>query len=219
MFKVVQAYQYERYSSLLAQYFALRRRVFIDELGWSITACGGYEKDFYDGIGPAYLFWCDEDSETLYGGVRLLPTTGPTLLYDVFRDTFPDAADLIAPDMWEATRVCIDTKSIATDLSLAGSRAFSVLLLALFEFALDNGIHTLISNYEPPLRRIYRRAGLVFEEMGQADGYGRHPVCCGAFEVSPRVLIGMRAAVGIKERLFVNGFPHRFATIESEVAA
>jgi acyl homoserine lactone synthase len=115
--------------------------------------------------------------------------------------------------------MCIDIKAIAADLSFDGSRAFSVFLLALFECASDNGIHTLISNYEPPLRRIYRRADLRYDELGQSDGYGRHPVCCGAFEVSSSAVTGMRAAVGLKDRLFVKEFSPKPASILSEVAA
>jgi acyl homoserine lactone synthase len=81
-------------------------------------------------------------------------------------------------------------------------RAFCLLLLALCEVALDSGIDTLISNYEPHPRRIYERAGVELDELGRADGYGRFPVCCGVFEVSPRVLAQMRLKTKVAEPLY-----------------
>ncbi|WP_454849971.1 acyl-homoserine-lactone synthase [Rhizobium binxianense] len=210
MFVVIQAHEYQKYASVLDQMFRLRKRVFADTLGWNVSVIGPYERDSYDQMAPAYLVWCNESRTRLYGGMRLMPTTGPTLLYDVFRDTFPDAANLVAPGIWEGTRMCIDEAGIAADFpDIDAGRAFSMLLLALCECALDHGIHTMISNYEPHLKRLYKRAGAEVEELGRADGYGRFPVCCGAFEVSDRVLRKMRMALGLTEPLYTRQIPTR----------
>lgn len=203
MYALVQGHQYGRYEHLLDQYFRLRKTVFADQLGWKVKTSGPYERDRYDGLNPAYLIWCDDDRDQLYGAVRLMPTTGPTLLYDVFRSTFPHAADLIAPGIWEGTRMCVDEEALARDFpDMRCERALCLLLLALCEVALDNGIHTMISNYEPHMRRIYERAGAAFDELGRSDGFGKRPVCCGAFEVSGRVLWNMRARMQITEPLY-----------------
>lgn len=202
MFIIVQMHQYAQYSHLIDQSFRLRKRIFLDQLGWNVVTTGSYERDSYDNIGPAYLMWCDEQANCLYGTVRLLPTTGPTLLYDVFRATFPDIS-LIGPGIWEGTRMCIDETAILADFpSLDPGRAFSLLLLALCECALHHGIHTLISNYEPHMRRIYRRAGLKFDEIGQANGFGRFPVCCGVFEVSEVTRHRMRRTLNVSDPLY-----------------
>ena len=42
------------------------------------------------------------------GSLRLLPTTGPTVLADVFSDTLPDAVTFSAPTIWECTRFCLE---------------------------------------------------------------------------------------------------------------
>lgn len=203
MYLLVQAHEYHKHSDLLNQSFRLRKTVFADRLGWNVSVSGPFERDRYDDLHPAYLFWCDDDREKLYGSVRLMPTTGPTLLYDVFRETFPDACDLIAPGTWEGTRMCIDEEAVARDFpDMRPDRAFCLLLLALCEVALDNGIDTLISNYEPHIRRFYKRAGAEFDELGRADGYGRFPVCCGAFEVSQRVCKQMRLNLQVAESLY-----------------
>jgi acyl homoserine lactone synthase len=202
MFKVIQQFEYETNRVLLDQMFKLRKRVFKDQLGWDVPIRGAWEYDEYDVLGPAYLVWTDEAEEVLYGCVRLMPTTGPTLLYDVFRRTFPEKLNLAAPGIWEGTRMCIDEAAIARDLpDIVPARAFCMLLLALCEVAVDRGIHTLVSNYEPHLKRLYLRSGAEIEEIGQADGYGKRPVCCGIFEVSDRILANMRAKLGIESTL------------------
>ena len=140
--------------------------------------------------------------------MRLMPTTGPTLLFDVFHKTMPDAAHLSAPGIWEGTRMCLDEGAISADMpDLDMGKAFSMLLVALCECAMAHGIHTMLSNYEPHLKRVYLRAGAIVSELGRADGYGKRPVCCGAFEVSPAVLARMRKATGLLEPLYGNAYP------------
>ncbi|MFB4375949.1 acyl-homoserine-lactone synthase [Agrobacterium sp. CR_3] len=107
MFLLIQPHQYDRYAGLLEQSFRLRKRVFHDRLGWLVDVHHGLERDAYDGLGPVYLVWCDEDEHHLYGTVRLMPTTGPTLLRDVFSRTLA-GKDLVSPVAWEGTRMCLD---------------------------------------------------------------------------------------------------------------
>lgn len=92
--------------------------------------------------------------------------------------------------------------SVLQGISCWGISAISLLLLALGEVALNNGIDMLISNYEPHMKRIYQRAGAEFDELGRTEGFGRFLVCCGAFEVSPRVLEQMRSKIHVVEPLY-----------------
>lgn len=203
----VQAHEYYKYRDVLSEMFRTRKKVFSDALHWNVSVEGDIERDQHDDMGPVYLVWCNEERTRHYGSMRLMPTTGPTLLYDVFRSTFPDAAELAAPGIWEGTRMCLDEIALATDFpDIPPGRAFSLLLVALCEFALDHGIHTMISNYEPYARRLYTRAGAQVHELGRADGFGRHPVCCGAFEISTEVLGTMRATVGLTAPLYQGVF-------------
>lgn len=114
MFILVQAHQYTRYQALMDQAFRLRKRVFHDQLGWAVTIDGDCERDEYDALRPAYLMWSNDRADRLYGTLRLMPTTGPTLLYDVFRDTFAGAS-LIAPGIYEGTRMCLDEEILSED--------------------------------------------------------------------------------------------------------
>lgn len=214
MYLLVQPYQYRRYAELLEQSFRLRKKVFHDRLGWRVNVDGDFERDVYDDLGAVYLIWCDKDLRSVYGTLRLLPTTGPTLLHDVFGRTFPDT-DLVAPGIWEGTRMCLDVDLLRQfEPTLSPSRAFGFLLLALCECSISHGIETLVSNYEPQMARIYRRAGLTVEEIGRAEGYGRFPVCCGIFDVSEETRQRMQMALGVTQPLYTP-----FAPELSNVAA
>lgn len=202
MFLILEDYSRLAHKTLVDRMFKLRAEVFHDTLRWNVSVGPDGEIDAYDSANPAYLVWCDEKKKTLYGCLRLLPTTGPTLLYDVFRNTFPNNVSLMAPGIWEGTRLCIDEAAIARDMPHMDSKqAFCLMLLALCETALSRGIHTLISNYEPPTKRLYAMAGAELQELGRADGYGKRPVCAGSFEVSPRVLANMQERLGIRGAL------------------
>ncbi|UXN67914.1 N-acyl-L-homoserine lactone (AHL) synthase (plasmid) [Devosia neptuniae] len=199
----IQTFEHQKYSDVMLQMFQARKRVFFDTLHWDVSVQEECERDQYDDMDPVYLVWCDQRRSRHYGSMRLMPTTGPTLLYDVFRCTFPDTANLVAPGIWEGTRMCLDEQALAADYpQIPPGRAFSLLLVALCEFALDHGIHTLVSNYEPHVKRLYHRAGARVHELGRAEGFGRSAVCCGAFEVSLDVLRTMRAKLGLSEAIY-----------------
>ncbi|CAN7522452.1 acyl-homoserine-lactone synthase [Rhizobium sp. LjRoot254] len=203
MFITIQSHEYSKHAWLTDQMYRLRKRVFADQLNWDVPVVGEYERDGYDAMRPVYLVWCDDSKQKLYGSLRLMPTTGPTLLHDVFRRTFPADVDLMAPGIWEGTRMCVDEAAIQADFpEIDAGRAFCLLLLALCECAMAHGIHTMISNYEPQLKRIYKRAGAEVDELGRSDGFGKYPVCCGAFEVSDEVLVRMRTALKIDLPLY-----------------
>ena len=198
MFTMIRPHETAANPQLMRAIFRLRKRVFHDRLNWRVEVRGNEERDVYDDLEASYLVWCSEDRSRLYGVVRLMPTDGPTLLHDVFWATYGRNADLIADDIWEGTRMCLDDELLARDFpDMDAGRGFSLLLLALCEAALAFGIRRLVSNFEPMMSRVYRRAGVRMQMHGSADGYGRRPVCCASFAVSDQVRRDMRQALGV----------------------
>lgn len=198
MFKTIQPHEINDNLSLMTQSFQLRKKVFSDQLGWDVPVTGDQEFDTYDKQNASYLVWASDDEKTLYGVVRLMTTDGPTLLHDVFHATHGRNPDLIASDVWEGTRMCIDEDAVARDFpDLAAAHGFSLLFLGLCEAALAHNISRLVSNFEPCMSRIYRRCGLKYKVHGRADIYGKKPVYCASFEVSPQVLCEVRAKIGV----------------------
>ena len=202
MFIVIEAHAYADHAALIDAMHVLRKRVFADELQWDVPVVDDRERDVYDKLKPAYLIWCDEERRTLYGSARLMPTTAPTLLADVFGRTLPERFDLRDPGLWECTRLCVDAETIERDLpDTTPQQGFRLMMLALCEVGVRYGMTGLLSNYEPHVMRLYRSSGASVDEIGRADGYGRRPVCCGLFDVSVGALKRMRRAMGVTKAL------------------
>lgn len=205
MFITVQPNEHSANAQLLNSYYALRKRVFFDQLKWDVPVSGGIERDTYDDLGATYLIWCNAAKDTVYGGLRLMPTNGPTLLNDVFHATHNNNSDLKRADTWEGTRMCIDEASIRRDLpKIDSAKAFSLLFVALCETALKLGISRLVSNFEAGMSRIYRRAGLSFDTHGSAHEYGLRPVYCASFAVNHKTLDHLRARHNVTSGLLNN---------------
>ncbi|MEM9881246.1 MAG: acyl-homoserine-lactone synthase [Pseudomonadota bacterium] len=193
---------YRQNSGLLYQMYRLRKKVFFDQLNWDIDVQGNLERDSYDELDPVYLMLADPKRGQVFASMRLMPTTGPTLLHDVFEDTMPDAAKLSAPAIWECTRFCVDEELDQRRTYLPHLPASSLLLLGLCEFGLKTGIQTIAANFDPAMRRIYHKAGCEVEVLGRSDVHGARPVCCGVFEVSNRIHRQMRDKLGLRSPVY-----------------
>jgi len=198
----IQATDAKAFGHLIKSSFRLRKRVFADTLGWDVPVHGDLEYDLYDDLDPVHLVLTNSNRTRLYASLRLLPTTGPNLLHDIFAETIPDAANLSAPGIWECTRFCVDEELDALRVRHAGVPASSLLLLGLCEFGLASGISTIAANFDPAMRRIYYKAGCEVEVIGRSNAYGKRPVCCGTFEVSRRILSNMRKKLSVSQPLY-----------------
>jgi len=81
-----------------------RKAVFFDRLRWNLTVTGGLEIDAYDGPDAVYLLSMEADR--LMSSARLLPTTRPHLMSDLFQALCPDGVPH-GPAVWEVSRFCI----------------------------------------------------------------------------------------------------------------
>lgn len=203
MFTIVKAHEFNENQGILQSVYQLRKKVFIDELQWDIPAQGDKEIDCYDNEYASYIVWHKPETNEIYGALRIISTARPTLLNDVFYATHGCNPALSFPSVFEGTRLCVDKDLIARDFpNLDPARGIQLMLLALCEVALAHGIERMVSNFEAPLSRIYRRSGLKYDLHGQADGYGRKPVFCASFPVNSAVLSKMRAAIGVELPLY-----------------
>ena len=186
MIVVVQQHNAHDHAHLLDQMFRLRARVFRDRLKWDVNVIDGMERDRFDDLAPVYLIHTDEQGRDVRGSLRLLPTTGPTVLADFFSDTMPDAALLSAPTIWECTRFCIDEDIVGGRHrdQIVASRA---LISGLGAVALRAGIESILGNFDERMLRLYRRIGCEVEVLGSTHRYGE-PVYLGLFPVSQPIL-------------------------------
>ena len=141
MIQLIEAADRPAFESQLAQMYRERKRVFVDRLGWEVPVVAGeFEIDQFDTDRAVYVLALDSGGAQL-GSARLLPSTGPTLLSEVF----PHLCERGVPtgdDIWEITRMC--TAPGIADAKLVRQK----LMVGMVEFALLNGIRrfTLVSH-------------------------------------------------------------------------
>jgi acyl homoserine lactone synthase len=174
---------------LFDQMFQSRAAVFHDRLGWDVTVENGREMDWYDRqADPVYLLAVDDDQRVL-GSLRLLATTGPTMLQSEFRHFFDDDVDVAAPTIWECTRFCVPP--IAGGMARDVSTVSAELLIGLCELYLNSGIEFIVGVYETPMTRLYARIGWCPEPLARARKEIGN-ITAGIWEATPAALLSMR---------------------------
>ncbi len=182
------------YANDLHQFPELQKSMFLDRadqfktrLNWDVTVNDqGEERDEYDDLNPLYVIWQLPDGR--HGGsMRLLPTTGPTMVNDHFSHLTGGGA-ITSPLIWECTRFCL-----ARD---AGPHVAAGLMLAGSEILQNFGIKYFVGVFDARMERIYRLIGATPEVIG-LRGQGRNRISVGLwhFTAEARHKVAQRAGV------------------------
>jgi N-acyl-L-homoserine lactone synthetase len=194
MIKILTNADKPAFGELFDQMFRARAAVFHDRLGWNVNVRQGMEYDRYDEEeDPAYVVSMDEQGSHL-GSLRLLPTTGETMLRNEFAGFFSEPVDVMSPTAWECTRFCVHSTT-AENANGAGQRVSSELLIGLCDLALSSGIVHIVGLYETHMTRVYRRIGWSPEALAHArPELGK--LIVGIWDASEAALLAMRQAIG-----------------------
>jgi acyl homoserine lactone synthase len=176
----------------LYQMHRLRKAVFKDRLGWDVTVSGELEVDEFDALGPSYVLSTDGHG-TVIGCVRLLPTTGPNMLRDIFPSLVTRAAVPCDERVWEASRFAVSGNAATTEAGL--SHTTYDLLIGVLNFGLFNGIGAIACVVDVRMERILRRAGWHLDRLGSPQRVGKTVAMAGQLEVSTQILDALEARV------------------------
>lgn len=165
-----------RHSQLLDSMFEDRKRLFVDLLKWDIPVVDGrLEKDAFDTNAAAYLIALDDDGNHA-GSMRLLPTTRPHILGELF----PFLCEGLlprGPSTLEITRLCLPTRHGAARRLTIRNRLIS----AMVDHALVQGIRTLTGVVEASFLVKVLDMGWHCAALGELHRGGRGLI--GAFRI------------------------------------
>src|SRR5262245_39506130 len=107
MIEIVQTGQSGK-TPLLFDMHRLRKRVFKDRMDWNVSITpGGLEVDSFDLPDTVYILALSKDRRVI-GSWRILPTSGPTMVGNIWPQ-FLKSIDMPAdPNIWEASRFSVD---------------------------------------------------------------------------------------------------------------
>ena len=185
--------------SLLKQTYALRARVFKDRLGWDVCVENGMETDVYDTLNPSTLV-CIDDDGVVVGSMRILQTTGPNMLADVFSSILQGEAAPRSPHIWEATRFCVDTNRLTGAARSRNSISYvtAEIMVAACEYAMAAGVTDAVAVIDPIMNRVMKRSGNApYDYLGKATPMGKVTAMAGLLDCSEERRDRLRAFAGI----------------------
>ncbi|MEB8387745.1 autoinducer synthase [Rhodobacteraceae bacterium KMM 6894] len=174
MLRFIYASDLPAYPALATSMFRDRADQFARRLKWAVTVDqNGEERDQYDALNPLYVIW--QRADGLHGGsMRLLPTTGRTMLAEHFAHLCPNGP-INDPTIWECTRFCLTpgaSPHVAAALMLGGGEVLRGLNLRQY-----------VGVFDARMIRIYKFIGSSPQVIG-ASGSGRDRISAGLWHLS-----------------------------------
>jgi len=155
----------------VVEMYRLRHEVFRERLGWEVTSDNGMEHDQFDRANPVYVLVRSEDEQTL-GCWRLLPTTGPNMLRDVFSQLLNGRPVPSAIDTWEISRFAVATEHCETS-GFGFSEIPLSMMRASVRFAQRHGIKRYVAVTSVAVERMLRKVGINIGRLGPPAKIGR----------------------------------------------
>lgn len=203
MIRYIHGHDLHKFPKLAESMFRDRADQFKTRLGWAVSVdAQGFERDEYDDENPLYVIW--EESDGTHGGsMRLLPTTGRTMVNDHFLH-LTDGVRIQSPLIWECTRFCLARGAkpgVAAALMLAGGEVMQ-----------QFGVAHYVGVFDARMVRIYRRIGSSPEVLG-SEGEGREAVSIGLWEFSPDAQANVARTAGITPDMSRRWFERSFGGV------
>lgn len=175
-------------NAALRAMFAARKQVFIDQLHWDLPALDGrFEIDQFDTTDARYLILLDPDDLRHRASARLLPTTAPHLLGDLYSHLCSDGAPSNA-GVWEISRFCLDPAQTPAECRDARNQ----LVTALAEYALDNGISEYVGVAEAGWYHSISKFGWTCRTLGPVQKGGGCRILGLSIPIDEDTLPGLR---------------------------
>jgi N-acyl-L-homoserine lactone synthetase len=203
MIYVVDSLDKDSHLGLLEDMYRLRARVFHERLGWDVVVRDGMEIDLFDDLDPAHVIAVDDDGHVV-GCMRLLQTTGPHMLADVFASILDGEAPIRSSTVWEATRFCVDTRRLSAGRGRNSiSYVTSEVMIGAFEYARAAGVTDAVAVIDPVMNRVMRRSGNApYDYLGSPKDMGKVVAMAALMDCSDARISQIRAFSGIDHDVF-----------------
>jgi len=181
----------------LAEMHRLRYRVFKERLAWDVQVSGDMEIDEFDALRHAYLIQRG-NKNCIQGCVRLLPSSGPTMLRDTFPVLLGEAPAPTSPSIWESSRFALDLHPDTPKTTHGLASATYELFAGMIEFGLSRHLTEIVTVTDARMERILRRAGWPLRRIGKPHALGSTLAVAGYLEISIESLARVRSAGGLQ---------------------
>ena len=189
-----------QHRSCISRMHQIRAVVFRDRLGWDVQVEEGEERDRFDDVDPLYLLSVDDRGQ-VRGTLRLLPTTGPNMLRDVFHQLLDPGHTVESPVIWEASRFAIDPKASERDANTLLNPITCELLCGMIEVGMDVGLDFYTAVVDARMRRVLALAGYPLDVIGVPRRFGLAKAYAGLLDVSEATWQAIASRGGFERRV------------------
>lgn len=147
--------------------FRLRHKIFYETLRWEVSSVNGLERDRYDELLPVYPVSRNRHGQVT-GTMRLLPTTGPYMLADIFPQLLRDEPVPRARQIWEISRFAVvspDDQNRSKSQAQLNADTFNLMRCAA-RFAREQQIREYVFVTSVAVERLLLRLGLEIKRFG-----------------------------------------------------
>ncbi|MUT22889.1 GNAT family N-acetyltransferase [Mesorhizobium japonicum] len=190
MMQLITPELYGEFPNELKEMHGLRHRVFKERLDWEVETESEMETDAFDSLNPVYLLLKGSDWRVC-GCVRLLPTTGPTMLRDSFPMLLGESAAPASAGIWESSRFALDLPPSAPKAGGLAQATYE-LFAGMVEFGLANNLTRIVTVTDTRMERILRLATWPLSRIGQPKPVGNTEAVAGFLEISHASLLRIR---------------------------
>jgi acyl homoserine lactone synthase len=199
MIRLIPAAHTHLFPEVIDAMFRCRAQTFSERLGWRVVVKDGYERDRFDDENPLYLVSVDPCSGEYRGSLRLLPTTGPNMLRDVFPSLLNDDEVIESATIWESSRICAVANT--HNLGRAGggvSDVLAELLVGIGDVARLAGLTQIVSVFDARVFRILASAGCKPQILGTPRRIDGTMSYAGVFNMDEAFQQAARGTLGIE---------------------
>lgn len=196
MMQLITADYFGNFIGEIAEMHRLRYRVFRERLDWDVQVSGDMEIDAFDALQPCYLLQRADDGR-IQGCVRLLPSTGSTMLHDTFPVLLDGTRAPSSPTIWESSRFALDVGTDAPKAAHGLATATYELFAGMIEFGLSRQLTEIVTVTDARMERILRRAGWPLRRIGKPHPLGSTLAVAGYLDVSTLALARVQTAGGL----------------------
>jgi acyl homoserine lactone synthase len=180
--------------------FRLRYFMFKERLNWDVETDNGLEFDEFDRMDPLYLI--AQDDSTVVGCWRILPTTGPNMLRDIFPELLAGNKAPCGHDIWELSRFAVCRQSTR---SFGLSTLPVKMMLHAVEFALSQGVRQFVTVTTVAMERLLKHVGLAPTRLGPSLQIGVERTVALSFDLSDLTILSLKMALNERNHLMQSG--------------
>jgi len=201
MLKLIEGSRPSLFPAEMDAMFRNRALTFSERLGWDVTVRDGYERDVFDEANPLYLVSVNPHTDEYWGSLRLLPTTGPNMLRDVFPFLLDEGEYIESATIWESSRICAVAVDGQPQRSHNGVNfVLSELIAGIGEVAIVAGLTQIVSVFDARIYRVLKAVGCNPQLIGRPRRIGGTMSYAGLFDTGEGLqqsLLAFREALGI----------------------